>query len=155
MSNQIYEMNQQMQKNYFTIRELCIDPNRKPPQDVVNKLKEHHINPMNIVRECLGVPVWASQRSGWRPYEWEIARGRSGNSHHVFKELGAIDWTSSNLKNLFNAILKHTPYTRIAVYPDANFIHCDYGSNTRVIFISDNSSNWKVSSEKAVNKILK
>lgn len=47
---------------------------------------------------------------------------------------------------LMDAIVEYTKYTRIAVYPDANFIHCDYKANDgkRYIFTSNNRSQWRL-----------
>jgi len=134
--------------NYFTISELCIS-DEDIPQHVADKLLKHHILQMNVVREKLGAPIWASQNSGYRPYTWEIARGRSGRSQHTFGDKGAVDWTCSDLKELFKLLLEHTSYTRIAVYPsdEGNFIHCDHKASSRQLFLSDSGSDWKLSTE--------
>jgi len=143
-----------MSKNYFTISELCIDKSVDVPQDVADKILLHHILPMNPVREALGEAIFVSQHSGWRHYLWELARGRSGKSQHVFlkKSKGAVDWTiggvekhetDGNFEDLFKLIVDLTEYTRIAVYPNARFIHCDYKASKQQLFLSDNSSNWK------------
>lgn len=128
--------------NYFNISELCID--QKPvPLDVANKLLKHHIMPMNVVREIYGGPIYASQRSGYRSYEWEKARGRSGRSQHVFRARGAVDWTGSDLKRLFVLIYYLTDYTRIAYYPSANFIHCDYAAESKKVYLGSTTTGWR------------
>jgi len=141
-------------ENYFTISELCIDKSKDVPQDIADKILLHHILVMNPVREQLGEPIYVSLHSGWRPYEWEIARGRSGGSQHVFIKKGAVDWTiggvekhetDGNFEDLFKLIVDLTPYTRIAVYPDARFIHCDYKGHHKQLFLSNNASNWELS----------
>ena len=146
-------------KNYFSMSELCIDKTALIPQDVADKILKHHILVMNPVREALGEPIYVSQHSGWRPYEWEIARRRSGGSQHVFGEnsLGAVDWTiggvdklemDGDFEGLFKSIVLLTPYKRIAVYPqdEGCFIHCDYKGNDKKLFLSDSRSNWRSAS---------
>lgn len=143
-------------KNYFTISELCINQSKDVPLHVADKLLKYHILPMNKVRDELGAPIYASQRSGYRSIQWEIAKGRSGQSEHTFIGKGAIDWTAGDLLELFKLILKHTNYTRIAVYPDGSgsFIHCDYKANERQLFLSNSSSKWRVASEDDIIKVL-
>lgn len=150
-------------KNYFKISELCIDKSKDVPQDIADKILLYHITPMNRVREAIQEPVFCSENSGWRPEEWEISRGRSGDSQHTFKKKGAVDWTiggvekhkiDGNFEGLFKAIVELTEYTRIAVYPSARFIHCDYAANERQLFLSTNSSKWTLSTyEKILEKI--
>lgn len=118
------------------------------PEDVADKILKWHICPMIPVRKELNTPIWASQSSGYRPVEWELSKGRSGNSQHTFKGKGAVDWTcknfSQNKELLLELIIKYTDYSRIAVYD--TFIHCDYKytkSGSREIFTSDKNSNWK------------
>ena len=135
---------------YFTISELCIT-GTTVPMDVADKLLKYHITPMNPVREELGVPIHCKTskglNSGWRPKQWEFDHGRSGDSQHVFIEKGAIDWRCSDFQDnkdeLLRLIIKHTKYTRIAVY--GSFIHCDYKAtpnNVRQLFTSNASSQW-------------
>ena len=112
-------------KNYFTFAELCII-NDPLPLDVADKLLKHHILPMNKVREALGKPITASQRSGYRPKNYEIRKGRSGNSQHTFEGLGAVDWTAADVHALLQLILANTPYERVCYYPNNGFIHCDH-----------------------------
>lgn len=149
--------------NYFTISELCIDKAKDVPQDVADKILLHHILVMNPVREKLGEPIFVSLHSGWRHYLWELARSRSGKSQHVFlkKSKGAVDWTiggvekhetDGNFEDLFKLIVDLTPYTRIAVYPKARFIHCDYKADERQLFLSDNSSSWESASYDSILK---
>jgi hypothetical protein len=126
----------------FTTDEACI-VDGPIPQDVATKLWLHHFIPMAPVRHELGAPITASQKSGYRPEEHELKMGRSGNSQHTFKGKGAIDWTANDLKRLLQLILKHTRYTRIAVYN--SFIHCDYKetkSGKREVYSSTSKSIW-------------
>lgn len=142
----IHSKQRTMDNNYFTISDLVISGSEIPIH-VADKILQHHIIPMNKVRHSLGMPVWASQKSGYRPPAWEYQHGRNGGSQHCFVGLGAVDWTwGGQLETLKGAIINHTKYTRIAVYPDANFIHCDYKANdgNRYIYVSDNKSQWKL-----------
>lgn len=141
-------------KNYFTLSELCITP-EPIPQEVADKLLLHHILVMNPIRELLGSAITASQKSGYRPYAYERARGRSGKSQHTFGYggegvdpgcKGAIDWTTPNLAKLDalqDLLIRYSPYTRIARYQ--TFIHCDYAAPAgaqRMLYRSDARSNW-------------
>jgi len=142
---------------YFKISDFNIS-DMDIPQVIADKILENHIIPMSFVQTETPFFVYPSMRSGFRPYVWEIARGRSGTSQHTFgqkktgviyeDELGATDWTcddfSINKDCLLEQIIKHTNYLRVTVYN--NFIHCDY-KNThrgkRLLFESDSNSKWK------------
>lgn len=142
-------------KIYFTTAELCIT-DKKLPIHVAQKIWAHHILVMNPIREKMGVPITASANSGYRPYKWEIAHGRSGKSQHTFGDrgdrgtevdcLGAVDWTTvdpAHLDELEANILVNTKYTRVARY--ATFIHCDYRptpSGNREYYTSGADSKW-------------
>lgn len=133
-------------KIYFKFKELVI--NGGPvPVSIADKLLHYHMIPVSRVRHALGLPMTASQKSGWRPYQWEIDHGRSGNSQHVFRTKGAVDWTCKTFRQnkvtLLNLLIEHTDYTRMAVY--RNFIHCDYkptASGKREIYSSTPASIW-------------
>lgn len=97
------------------------------PTEVAQKMLDYHIVPMHQVRMTLGRGVWASQKSGYRPKEWELKQGRSGNSQHTFEGKGAVDWTcSGDIKELLELIMEITDYSRVCYYPKENFIHCDH-----------------------------
>lgn len=120
-----------MKKLYFKISELCIIDG-DIPLEIANKLLTHHIWPMNAVRHELGSSITASQRSGYRPKEYEEDRNRSGNSQHCFIDEGAVDWaTSGDIKKMIELIMKVTDYTRICYYPNNGFVHCDYAHADR------------------------
>lgn len=127
----------------FLLSEFCITDD-DVPLEVADKLLRYHILPMLPVRERLGFPIWASQRSGYRPYEYEIAKGRSGNSEHCFRGKGSIDWTChrENLEKLYNALLE-LPYERICLYPNNGFIHADYKPSETRLFICLDGITWK------------
>ena len=112
--------------SWCTVSELSI-VNTDIPLAVADKLIKYHISPMTFVRESLGDPITASQRSGYRPKWYEINKGRSGNSQHTFEDKGAVDWTTTgDMKKLLQLIIDFTTYTRICYYPNNRFIHCDY-----------------------------
>ncbi len=119
---------------------------------IADKLYQFHIIPMQAVREALGVWLSASLKSGYRPKWWERKKKRSGNSQHCFEDewadgSGAVDWTCGSFKanknRLLELMIKHTNYTRLAVYD--GFIHADYKSTPsgkREVYHSDANSNW-------------
>ena len=124
-------------KPWATLKEFLITKPKTVPLSVADKLYWYHIFPMSPVREELGVSITASARSGYRPLWWERWKGRSGKSQHTFGQIdkstfgdgkGAVDWTCKDFRLRFpdflKLIIKHTEYTRIAIYP--SFIHCDY-----------------------------
>lgn len=121
----------------FRTDEFCItdDP---IPQEIATKIWVHHIIPMLPIRERLGFQIWPSQRSGYRPYEYEKAHGRSGNSEHCFRGDGAVDWTchAENLPKLLEE-LKVSGYMRVCYYQNNGFVHCDYKGSERLYFECD------------------
>jgi len=134
----------------FSLDEFCIEGVDSCPQHIQERIWKYHILPILPVREAIGLPLTASKKSCYRSKEWEISKGRSGESQHTFENgLGACDWTFAkgvnrtieNLDKLKALLIKHTLYTRIAVYP--TFIHCDYKetSGKRYIFKAT-SSGW-------------
>lgn len=132
----------------FSISEFLITQPKTVELEVCDKLWKYHIIPMVPVREALGVAIWASLKSGYRPEWYEKNKGRSGDSQHCFKEKGAVDWTctdfASNKDKFLELIIEHTDYTRIAVYD--GFIHCDHKPTTngkREIYTSNAKSQWK------------
>lgn len=127
--------------------ELIIDAEAPVPIRVQDALVKHHIFPVNKIRLALGVPVWASANSGFRPEEYERERGRIPSqqgrtewSTHTFKKTdrdpegkGAVDWTTQADKMFkLGALLANmTEYTRIFFYPNELFYHCDYAFSDR------------------------
>ncbi len=98
------------------------------PEKVADKILKYHIAPMQDVREDLGYAIYPSLKSGFRSVWWEKTHGRSGSSQHTFIENGAVDWTCHHFKRrkdrLLESMIKHTDYTRFAIY--SGFIHADY-----------------------------
>lgn len=135
----------------FKLKEFLITKPTTISLDIADKLYWYHIIPMIPVREALGVPITASAFSGYRPEWYEKRRGRSGNSQHVFGGEGAVDWTcknfSSNKNKLLKLMIKHTGYTRYAIYD--GFIHADRKKTQdgRIeIYDSTPSSKWTLRS---------
>ena len=129
------------------------------PVNVATKIMIHHIIPAVAVREALGLPIWPSLKSCFRPYQWEIKQKRSGDSQHCFgqkkdgtfneESKGACDWTCkdfpTNKDKLLQALIDNTEYTRLAVYP--TFIHGDYAktkSGSREVFNQDWVTQYKI-----------
>jgi len=119
------------------------------PENVATKILVYHLLPAIDVRKQLGVPIFPSQKSCWRPYKWEISKDRDGTSEHCFGQdengnfnplsKGACDWTCNNFdkngKKLLEALIQNTSYTRIAFYKSHNFYHCDYkNKNSRWVY---------------------
>lgn len=132
----------------FKTSEFIITREKTVPVDICDKIWKFHIVPMLWIRQQLGIKIWASQKSGYRPVWYEKEKGRSGNSQHTFKGKGAVDWTCSNFqenKEIFlELILEHTEYTRVAIYN--GFIHCDHKPNEsgkREIYSSNSKSEWE------------
>ena len=133
-------------KMHFKFQELLVET-KNIPVDVAQKLLTYHMIPVSVVREELGVAITASLNSGYRSREWELSKGRSGTSQHVFIGKGAVDWTCSNFRTnkqkFLELLVEHTDYTRFAVYN--NFIHCDYKktpSNKKEVYTSTANSIW-------------
>lgn len=114
-------------KNCFKISDFNIS-GEPIPEDVADKILRYHIEPMNEVAATVPFEVMVSARSGYRSRKWELSKNRSGNSQHVFRGNGAVDWTcedfESNKDEFLEALIEKTGYTRFAVYN--TFIHCDY-----------------------------
>lgn len=128
--------------NYFNISDFNISG--KPiPEDVADKILKYHILPLNKVRAHLGIPIWPSEKSGYRPLWWEKARGRSGNSQHVFRGHGAVDLTCKDFQEnkgvLLESVIKLTNYNRICIYE--NFLHLDYAGIERWVY-EDGQDGW-------------
>lgn len=136
---------------WFSISDLNISGS-EIPENVADKMLKWHIFPMSIVREDLGIKIWASKKSGWRPFWWERKNGRNGDSQHVFKleSKGAVDWTCENFKKnkyrLLNSMINNTEYKRFCIYE--TFIHADYkdthnGKRLLFEYESNDDGKWK------------
>jgi len=131
-------------KNYFKVTEFY-----KPifilPSDVKEKIKKYHFPVLNKIREELGVPIIISKKSGYRPKEWELLKGRSGNSEHCYKGKGAVDLTcqTDKLQELWG-LLKESSYTRTCMYVNQHFIHCDFKEvEEKQVFLCLDGKKWE------------
>lgn len=144
----------------YKISDFCIS-NADIPKQIADRILEFHLLPMTNTSYHVGFDIYPSystkgQPSGYRPYVWEIARGRSGKSQHTFgqrksiilNEKGACDITCDDFKNnkdcLLEALIEHTDYTRFAVYD--TFYHNDYRNKDDYCYIykSNSKSQWKL-----------
>jgi hypothetical protein len=132
----------------FNIAEFCKLSGNTPegiPLSVADKIIRYHMTPLQIVRSELGVPIHVT--SGFRPIEWEVKRGRSGNSQHTFQVKGAVDVSlfrnTHRWQDFADLIKQH--YMRIAWYPIQNFMHLDHDATQRQFFIVRNSTWMNVS----------
>jgi len=113
-------------KNYFSLSEFH-KPEIALLSDVKEKIEKYHIPELNKVREKLKSPIIISRHSGYRPRWYELQKGRSGNSEHCYKGKGAVDITceSSRFGELWE-LMVDSAYTRVCLYVNNNFIHCDF-----------------------------
>lgn len=135
----------------FKISEFCIQ-NYAVSQRVANMILEH-IKEVLPFRLSTGIPLTASKRSGYRSFNYELSKHRSGLSQHTFTErkgkYGAVDWTCINKsKNplLLEHLINDSGYTRIA-YNEINgviiYIHCDYKEvDKRQLFNYNSNGEW-------------
>lgn len=119
-------------QNYFRLTEFLVDPDMRDadsavPVHVVEKIWRYHLPILNRIRHELETPLIISEHSGYRPKEWELQQGRSGDSQHTFIGHGAVDLTckTSRLVELKWKLAK-SDYARVAWYPHKSFFHCDF-----------------------------
>jgi len=126
-----------MNKLYFSHQEFILRKDLPVASDVIDKIIEYHILPMNDIRQRFGSPIIVSKHSGYRHMEHEIEMNRPPTSTHLFMEqperqdpgYGASDYrVSPALFPRFIELMVDSQYTRIAIYPyqKTPFIHCDY-----------------------------
>ena len=125
----------------FKISEFCIDDS-DISQEVADKLLMH-ICILQDIRNQLGRPVIISKNSGYRPYDYERAKGRSGNSEHCFVGNGAVDVTCDPyyMEDLL-FLLHESKYNRVCYYSNQKFIHCDFKDNEKKKYICDGVTGW-------------
>ena len=114
----------------LSISNFCITDS-PIPMHVADHIYLYHLLELQKVEKRLGVTV--SRKSGYRPKEYELSMGRSGDSQHTFQYIGyqgkrgATDITSSApLDRLTDALIDATEYRRLCFYPKNNFVHGDY-----------------------------
>lgn len=110
------------------------------PIDVADKILVH-IEIMAEISKLIGYDVFVSNKSGYRPVPYEKSKKRTGRSEHCFLGLGAADYACEKLDRLYHAIID-SKYTRIALYPDNKFIHADFASSRKKIFVSLPGNKW-------------
>jgi hypothetical protein len=136
--------------NYFSISEFIVDPELDDiPIHVADKIQRYHLPIINPIRHRFGSPIYVSEKSGYRPKQWEIDNGRPGTSQHTFGDnqpltdewWGAVDYTCSDLEWLFGQ-LKKSAYKRVCIYRDKGFIHCDHKGLEKLNFEADKDGTW-------------
>lgn len=140
-------------KTWIFPSELIIDPSHPVTVEIQDKMLKYHIMQVNCIRDKYGFPIWASQKSGYRPKSHEIANGRKPDgvrrlhySRHTYlpapgdmEGKGATDWTCDKQNRVEFAIhlWEETDYNRIALYEWG--FHCDYKNmNGRQLIIAEN-----------------
>lgn len=123
---------------HMKISEYIRRPDLPVPVEVMDKIYIYHAIPMSEVREELGIAIFVSQRSGYRPEKHEKWKGRSGNSQHVFRTKGAADYVCNDMEGMARLMIQHTDYTRLCYYPNAltPFIHADYKADYLQLFLT-------------------
>lgn len=141
----------------FDFSEFVIN-NEPVPIEIASKIMKWHFWPLQQVRTALGIPVIISKHSCYRSVKYEIGKGRNGTSEHTFLGKGAGDITCSEMDRLLVAICSLTSYTRIAYYPENNFLHCDYRNRTRAFYINTyniEKKKWEWIRQSGINDLLK
>lgn len=131
-------------KIWFLLKEFIITGD-SVPVDVAQKILDNFIIPLSPVREALGIPIYISKRSGYRPDWWEWMHGRSGTSEHTFKGMGAADLTCDAMDLLILDLKIMTGFTRICYYPHHRFVHVDYkpvGQGKRAYYEANSKGKW-------------
>lgn len=139
------------------ISDFCIS-NEPIPVIIADRILKFHLIPLNNTQECVWFDIAVSNKSRkscYRPFSWEIKKGRTGKSQHTFGQRlskilnhkGACDITCENFKEnkdaLLRALIQNTGYLRFSMY--ATFIHADYKDlhNGKIcIFTSNKQSEW-------------
>jgi len=138
-----------MTKELYKIKQFTIEgiEQNKFPKGVELKIRNNFIEPFRMIYYNTGIRPYPSRKSCYRSKEWELSKGRSGLSQHVFIGEGACDVSCKDFRNkkqeLIDAFVKYTNVKRIAVY--GTFIHVDYkptiGHKT-VLYKSNSKSEW-------------
>jgi hypothetical protein len=127
-----------------------------PPIDVLEKVVEFHLLPLNLIRDRIEHPLFVG--SCYRSREHELLKGRSGTSQHTFKMKGAVDVnTNGNRQKLLEVaqMALQVGYMRVAYYPEEEFLHLDYAATEKQCFISMNGEWQWVSISKLLETINK
>ena len=110
------------------------------PIEIADKILEYHIRPMEDVQKVHDGDITVSERSCYRPQVYEIKKGRSGKGEHCFIGKGATDWTTTgDLNDFLEQVIQKTEYTRICIYKENHFLHCDYKKDDGNVHIYKNT----------------
>lgn len=105
-----------------------------PPDALWPVIVAAYVDPLRELWRKTGIAMVPSARSCYRPADYEISRGRAGNSLHTFPpgSLGACDirrLDGGQIEEVIDTVIEGTPFRRIALYPGQGFIHVDYGGD--------------------------
>jgi len=139
----------------------CIDST--PPVHIQRTIYQLYVRVAGEIMQRHNVNLIPSQRSCYRSYGYEIKRGRSGSSLHTFPAGtgGACDFvlkTGPIDDNALHVLKLHSPFRRIAYYPNNGFVHVDYGMpglplHVRQFFTcASPKSPWKYQGDLADNR---
>lgn len=143
--------------SYFDLDEFFIERNLIENEDepvpvplyVINNMVKYHFLPLNVVRTEFGHPVLVSSNSGFRSFEYELSQDRNGTSIHTYgtgvangeptpyQAKGATDVSTTAMHKFdeLAVLLARTGYTRLIIYPEQKFIHCDYNSDNKNFYL--------------------
>ncbi|NOR64936.1 MAG: hypothetical protein GQ468_02855 [Candidatus Scalindua sp.] len=109
-----------------------------------------HIGILTPVRDILNSPIYISQNSGYRSFEYEKLHGRSGKSEHVFRGGGAVDLTCDpeKMREMIR-LLRMSDYRRVCYYPENNFVHCDLKRGKKKYYTCLPDEKWQLESIQA------
>lgn len=82
---------------------------------------------LEIIRAYIGEPLVVT--CGYRSVNWELHKGRSGNSKHVFGMAADITFNNANLHFVYDWIEKNIRIGGRGINFDLNFIHIDTRPN--------------------------
>jgi len=124
------------------------------PQSVAEKIEKYQMPELERMRSSLNemnngddkMSIVISKKSGYRPKWYELQRGRSGNSQHCYgiESKGAVDITCPAIyfDDLWE-IAKESNYTRVCLYPNNQFIHCDFKPSDHKLYICEDGKTWE------------
>lgn len=104
----------------------------RPPEDLWPVIRDRYVVPLQQLWVHLGVGLVPSMRSVYRSRDYELTKGRTGNSLHTFPAgtFGAADLTPHDrcpVMHHLDTLVDYSPFRRICVYRGSNFVHVDYG----------------------------
>ena len=134
-----------------------------PPVHITRTIYQLYFKVLLQLADQYDIDLVPSLNSCYRSYAYEIKRGRSGSSLHTFpagtggacdlvRSTGPIDQDALHMLKL------HSPFRRIAYYPNNGFVHVDYGMpgmplHVRQFFTcASPKSPWKYQGDLADNR---